>query len=830
MWRKALLVALVGLLVGGLAWAKVERTGALVDEVVIQEEPDNAKAIAMLEAGQGDLYAYSIANPELFKQITESELLKYYRSYGVYNELTFNPVLKFNDGSLNPFGDPKIREAMNWLIDRNYICDEIYKGLAIPRYFAITPTFPDYARLVDVARALEAKYAHTPENVEKAKAIIAEEMKALGAELVDGKWTYNGNPVEITFLIRVEDERKQIGDYVANILEDLGFTVNRKYGRSRELSPIWIASDPAEGQWNVYTGGWLTTLINRDQGDNFDFFYTSRGLGVPLWQAYKPSKEFDEVSKKLAQRKYTTVEERNELMAKALELSMEDSVRVWLANEAPVFALRKDIDVASDLSGGIYGCWIWAQTLRRVDPETGELQPGGSVKILTGQVLNEPWNGPAGTNWVYDTMPIRGTADMAVVPDPYTGLYLPQRVKKAEVYVEKGLPVTKTEDWVDLKFVDEIQVPADAYIDWDAENQKWITVGEKYPEGLTAKTKTVVYFADNMFTDMKWHDGATMDPADVLLPMILGFDQANEKSAIYDESTVPGHEAFMEVFKGFKLVNIDPLVVEYYSDSVYLDAEYIAADAALSFDAWYGYGASPWDAIAIGILAEADKKLAFSSDKADKLGVEWMNYVAGPSLKILAEELDRAMAEGYVPYKSALEQMGVNISADEVKARYEALKAWYEEKGHFWVGNGPLYLDSVDPVAGIVVLKRFPEFPDPADKWLRFAEPKLATVELVGQPVVKIGTGAVVAVNITFKGEPYPKDEIESVKYLVFDPAGNVLLKGEAEYLGGPTWNVVLKPGDTAKFPEGAVKLEVVVVSKVVALPVIKDIQFVAVK
>ena len=133
-------------------------------------------------------------------------------------------------------------------------------------------------------------------------------------------------------------------------------------------------------------------------------------------------------------------------------------------------------------------------------------------------------------------------------------------------------------------------------------------------------------------------------------------------------------------------------------------------------------------------------------------------------------------------------------------------------------------------MAGIVVLKRFPEFPDPADKWLRFAEPKLATVELVGQPVVKIGTGAVVAVNITFKGEPYPKDEIESVKYLVFDPAGNVLLKGEAEYLGGPTWNVVLKPGDTAKFPEGAVKLEVVVVSKVVALPVIKDIQFVAVK
>ncbi|HDI10991.1 MAG TPA: ABC transporter substrate-binding protein, partial [Candidatus Acetothermia bacterium] len=112
MWRKVLLLALVGLFIGGLAWAKVDRTGAWVDEVVFQEEPDNAKAIAMLEAGQGDLYAYSIANPELFKQISESKELKYVRSYGVYTELTFNPVLKFKDGRLNPFGDPKIREAM----------------------------------------------------------------------------------------------------------------------------------------------------------------------------------------------------------------------------------------------------------------------------------------------------------------------------------------------------------------------------------------------------------------------------------------------------------------------------------------------------------------------------------------------------------------------------------------------------------------------------------------------------------------------------------------------------------------------------------------------
>ena len=827
MWRKGLIFLMVVFF--GLTVLAEERTGAWVDEVTFQEQTDKSKAIEMMKAGEGDLYAYDITEPELVEVIKAAEELKYVQAYGLFYELTFNPVLKFNDGRLNPFGDPKIREAMNWLVDREYLCDEIFKGIAIPKYFVITPTFPDYGRYIDVARALEAKYAHTPENVEKAKKIIADEMKALGAELVDGKWAYDGKPIEIIFLIRTEDARKQIGDYVANILEDLGFTVKRKYGISRDLAALWIGTDPAEGQWHIYTGGWLYESIVRDEGSAFSDFYTPRGWSIPLWQAYKPSKEFDEVAEKLLNRAYSTMEERRKLFAKALELSMKDSVRVWLVLTKSLFVMRKDIAAAYDLSSGTYGCQFWAHAIRRIDPETGEIKPGGSVKILVGAFLNEPWNPIGGSDWIYDAMPFMAAGDRACMPNPYTGLPLPNRVKKAEVYVVKGLPVTKTYDWVDLEFVDEIKVPADAYIDWDAENQRWITVGEKYPEGLTAKTETIVYFADDMFK-MKWHDGSTMSPADVFLDMIMTFDLANEKSPIYDEAAVPGFQAFKEVFKGFKIVSLDPLVVEFYSDRFYLDAEDIAADAANSFDAFYSQGPAPWHGVAIGILAEAARKLAFSSDKANKLGVGWMNYVAGPSLKILAEELDKAIQEKFIPYANAFKQMGIEISLEEAVARYNALKAWYEAKGHFWVGNGPLALDKVDTTAKILVFKRFPDFPDPADKWLKFAEPKLATVELVGQPVVKIGTGAVVAVNITFKEEPYPPEEIESVKYLVFDSEGNLLLKGDAEYFSGSTWNIVLKPDDTAKFPEGAIKVEVVVVSKMVAIPVIKDIQFVAVR
>ena len=75
---------------------------------------------------------------------------------------------------------------------------------------------------------------------------------------------------------------------------------------------------------------------------------------------------------------------------------------------------------------------------------------------------------------------------------------------------KNGLPMSKTLDWVDLKFTDEIQVPADAWADWDAAAQKWITVARAIPDGTTALTKITVYYPADLW-DVKWHDGSNHD-------------------------------------------------------------------------------------------------------------------------------------------------------------------------------------------------------------------------------------------------------------------------------------------------------------------------------
>lgn len=482
------------------------------------------------------------------------------------------------------------------------------------------------------------------------------------------------------------------------------------------------------------------------------------------------------------------MEERRELFARALELSMKDSVRVWLADR-------------------------FAFTPYRVNGKVHRM------KIAMPGLLVGSWNPIAGSNWNSDMSPIRSTADWGLMFDPNTSLLWPQRIERAEVYVLEGLPVTKTLDWVDLEFVPEIKVPEDAWIDWDAAAQKFITVGEKYPEGLTARRKSVVYYPWDLW-NIKLHDGSTLDLADFIMGMILTFDWAKEGSTIYDEAYVPAFESFMEHFRGVRIVQEDPLVIETYSDLYYLDAEWNVVD----WFPYYAQGPGFWHTLAIGILAEANKELAFSPDKAEKLGVEWMSYIAGPSIDILKGYLEKAIAERYIPFEEVL---GRWITPDEAVARYEALKKWVEEKGHFWVGDGPFYVDSVDTLARTVTLKRFEAFRDPAEKWLRFAEPKIAEVEALAPAVITIGEGAVIPVDITYKGEPYPPEEIDFVKYLLFDAEGKLVLVGEAEYLSGPTWVVTLTSEDTAKLIEGSSKLLVVVSSKVVVIPGYDEVEFV---
>ncbi len=810
--------------------AEVERNGAWLDTVVILAEPSTESAVARIIADDIDVYAQAATSVEALATV-EEEGLKYISTVGSYNEFTLSPggpVL--NDGSLNPFGVPKIREAMNYLVDRNYVVQEILGGLGIPKFLPLNGVFPDYARHVDVARELENKYAYDPE---MADSILTPEMEALGAEKVDGVWQYEGEPVTLIGIIRTEDERLQMGDYFANQLESIGFTVDRQYKTSSEASPIWLLSDPQEGLWHFYTGGWITTAISRDDYDVFQFFYSPNSAYgfTPLWQNYVITDEYLDVSEKLANGNYATLEERAELFREALYLALENSYRIWI-NDATAFSpMDPTVTVTYDLAGGISGTPLWGHTMRYTD------EIGGQVVMAMSDALVEPWNPLAGSNWVYDMAPMRATGDYGTIPDPYTGLTWPQRVESAAITIVEGLPVGKTLDWLTLDFAPEIQVPGDAWVDWDAENQVFITADEKLammaeeepaegeeavevPEYFTAKRKSVVTYPADLFEKHTWHDGSPMSPADFVMGMILSFDPGTEGSVIFDESQIGSVESFKSSFKGMKVVSTDPMVIEYYSDVVYLDAEWSVAD----FWPYYSYGEGPWHMLAIGILAETDEELAFSGDKSEALEVEWTNYISGPSLDILKANLDQAMEEDYIPYAATL---GEYITAEEMDLRYANLLDWYRIQGHFFVNSGPFYLNKVFPVEKTLTLTRYQDYQDPAGKWDRFGVPQIAEIEIDGPGRVTTGEEVTFDAYVTFQGEPYPSADIQVVNYLLFDATGILVDRGDAELVDEGLYSVTLSADATGALEAGSNKLEIIVVPTVVSVPTFAQFEFV---
>jgi len=691
------------------------RIGAWVDTIQLSTIPTASLAIDALEAGTIDFYSQATFDQVLYDRIQSNTNIVSYQSGGNYFELTINPAgpVFSGTGKLNPFDVPKIREAINWLIDRRHIVTSIYGDLAFDKFTVLETQQPEYARYHETIQDIEAYYAYDPT---QAETVIASEMITLGAYTVGDLWYYNSEPVEIIFIIRTEDERTQIGDYVADQLESIGFTVNRLYKNSGDASAYWLNSDPDDGTWHLYTGGWGSHSLNREERFDFGDYYTPRGWDVPLWQAYTPSPAFDTVAGKLYDGDYLDTDERDQLFIDALNLSMQDSSRVWLVDTRYFNARNSNYTTAYNLVGGLASSDLWPYTIKSTVVE------GGVVDIAQPAMLNVPWNPVGGTNALYDIFAQRATQDSGLVIDPNTGLKWPQRVESAEVYVKSGLVVTKTLDWLTMTFSDTIPVPDDAWVDWDVDNEVWITAGDKFTQTQYANVKSVVSYPSDLFTTTYWHDGSQISVADFVMAMILPFDLGTPGSPIYDSSLEDDLNNFLADFRGYRITSADPLVIEYYSDEHQLDAELMVNDL------WpdYGRGEGAWHNIAPGWYAEG-YELAFTEDKADDLSIPWMDFLTEPSLSWLSYWLDRPEEWGIIPYTNTL---GSYVTLAEANARYDNLRNFYDMFGHFWIGTGPFYIQTYSHTLGTMTLQRFPLFADPAGRWDHFNHNPPATVEI----------------------------------------------------------------------------------------------------
>ncbi len=519
------------------------------------------------------------------------------------------------------------------------------------------------------------------------------------------------------------------------------------------------------------------------------------------------------------------MEERRELMETALWGSMENAKSILYMDSEAFSPLREEVSIAHDYSGNISGAMMWAHTVRYED------EVGGMMEITLPSVMTEPWNPTDGSNWVFDTMVKDGITEYGYMFDPYTGLNYPNYFDSATVKIQEGYPVDETLDWVDLEFIspEESEVPEDAWYQWDAEEERFMTVGEvmeenpdEFDEHPPQAIRTVRTTYDLEEMDVHWHDGSELTVGDFVYSMILFQERAQEESDIYDTSVVPDYESAMDTFLGWEIVEEDPLVIDYYSDLYYLDAEMYTAPVFPIYDQSGG----AWHNMGVAFRAEAEELVTHTASKADELDVERVNYIGGPSLDILDEQLEEASAENYIPFENTL---GEYVSEEEAAERYENLREWYEEKDHFMVGFGPYYLEEAHPVEGIVELNRYEDYAFPADRWDMFEEAMIPELEVSGPDSIMSGDEAEFDVSVTFEDEPFASENIIETTYLLFDANDNLVAEGELEEVAEGEWKAVLASEETEELVTGPSRLEVIISPLTVATPSISTTEFVTI-
>jgi peptide/nickel transport system substrate-binding protein len=219
--------------------------------------------------------------------------------------------------------------------------------------------------------------------------------------------------------------------------------------------------------------------------------------------------------------------------------------------------------------------------------------------------------------------------------------------------------------------------------------------------------------------------------------------------------------------------------------------------------------------------------MSFDQTKAGDNNVDWTSLIAGPTLAIQDTYLQQDITSGYVPYAPTL---GTYVTADQAKAAYTSLEAFYKANGHLWVGTGPYYISKVDTTAGSITTTKFADYMYADDQYTTaYSAPRIAVAAVSADSPTQVTAGqeAKFTVDVTFDNKPYPSTDIQNVSYTLFGSDGSEVASGDATMSAEGQYVIDLTTDVTGKMTAGSATLSIAVASKVVAMPTFVSYQFV---
>lgn len=754
--------------------AGTERPGPAADHLTYQSVFVDTAPLEV-KSGNIDLYVYGLRT-EAAQQLQGDTSVQSFQAPATALSLVLNPA-PAPDGQLNPFAIPEVRDAMEYLVDRDFISQDIYRGLAQPMITHVAPTELDFQTVYDIDRGSDIRF-----DPDYAHERIAAAMTAAGAELVGDRWQYQGRPVRVKVIARVEDERRQIGDLLKAALEGAGFDVAITYQQFAAAIQTVYSTDPAAFEWQVYTEGWSRGAAQRYDDSTINAMAAPWMGNMPGWQEQGfwqyEDPEMDEMGQRLFRGQFGSVEERDELLRSMTERSLVAPVRVWLASVVNTFPASAELsDATLDVSAGPRSTW----TLRSAHVPGSDTVRVGNLWVWTQSTT---WNPVGGFGDAYSTDIWRNLYDPPLANHPFTGVPSPFR---ASYEVTTAGPDGT------------LDVPADAVV-WDAATDAWVPVAG----GTTARS--VVTFDYSKYLGSHWHDGQTITLADAIYPIAQGFDMAyDESKARIETALAVTARPYLETFKGFRLTPDDRL--EVYVDYWHFDEGQIAGYASPT-----GFG-MPWEVLAaMDRLVFEERRAAYSDTAAARYNVPWLSLVMRSDARLVDRTL-RQM-EGELP--AGVFQFGDRslVTQEEADARYQSAQDWLDEHDHLVISQGPYVLTRFDAPAQFAQLDAFrdPAYPFTAADFTLGAPPTL-TIEPPADVLVGVGQDAEVEVAVSGEGTL-------GLRYLLLDPAtGTVVQQGAAEPGATPGTFVVRLPAEvTGQLFPGLYRLSLAASSDAIAL------------
>ena len=714
--------------------------GAYADNLQFIQYLDGNIALHDIQAGNLDTYFFRIPL-ETVASISKDPNVKIYEKNAGSFGFLLNPAPSKNPNILNPFQFKEIRFAVNYLINREFVVDEILNGYGSVQIDPFGISSPEYEALIPVIESYNFKY-----NPSLAKGIIEKSLISHGATKLDGKWTYNGSPISIKLMIRSDDlPRKSMGEMLANELEKIGFTVQRDYGDLNKANLVVYGKDPQELSWQVYTEGFGGTSqfvrYNPSTAAQMysPYFGSMPGRGNPSFWNYQNS-TLDKITQSIEFSNFTSEEERNELLRQALTLGIQESVRLFVAQNIDPYAASSSIKgLINDFGAGISTSksLINARSIKNTS----------SINVGVKEVYQGAWNNVGGCNDIYCTNILSLVSDSPTSRNPYTGEVIPLR-----------------NEWTNITTMGpekRLAVDNDA-VTWNPSDQKWEDVGKN-----TSKSKVTLHLVYS-----NWQNGQAMNKADLIYQLYFPYEwssKINSTDQTYDPEYAQPAQVALKYLRGTKFLNNSTLVS--FVDYWHFDKKEIADFASV-------WATSPWEVNAAIERLVKNGVFAYSRTEATVKNIEWLSLIIPSHAQAIKQELEKMKAEGFVP--APLKGM---VSVDEALKRYDASIKWITEHNHAIIGNGPYEIKNYNPAGRVVSLAAFRDssYPFPKGYWSIYESPKLAKFEKVQYPkIVTRGLPLKISGNVTIGGNYISN---ATLTYFIFDKDNHQVTQGTGKWI-----------------------------------------------